>query len=161
MNAQHAGGARFPSCSARKHRLSPLLQIWHRGLEENREVRDVRATSPRAYVTPQMCFFRRDDPHTHSALLLGGGRSTADKEHCLSDGSVVAVQSIPAQRPRERAHFVEQPALRGREERVKSRPGSRAQFLEYSESERLSDGDSMPSKDAYARRIPSIHRCQE
>src|ERR1700693_5625184 len=65
--------------------------------------------APCAYVTPQLCFFRRDDPHTRSALLLGGGPlNRPTKNIAYLDRSVVAgTEHYQRSNPRERTHFVQ------------------------------------------------------
>src|ERR1700746_1232812 len=98
--------------------------------------------APCAYLTPQRRFFRRDDPHADSTLLLDGrplDRPT--KNITYLDRSVVAgTQQSQRSDPRERTHFVEHRRSPGEKEALNHVQRSRAQFLEYSESKSLSDG---------------------
>ena len=98
--------------------------------------------APCAYVTPQLCFFRRNDPHTHGALLLGGGAlNRPTKNIAYLDRSVVAgTEHSQRRNPRERTHFVEHRRSAVEKEALNHVQRGRAQFLEYSESKSLRDG---------------------
>lgn len=70
--------------------------------------------APGAYVTPHLRFFRCNEPHTHVALLLGGGLLNRPEENtAYLDRSVVAAAE----------HF------------QRSNAGERADFVKYRRSE--------------------------
>src|SRR5260370_41839776 len=98
--------------------------------------------APCAYVTPQLCFFGRDDPHTHSALLLGGGPlNRLTKNIAYLDRSVVAgTEHSQRSSPGERTPFVEHRRSAVEKEALNHLQRGPVQVLEYSESKRRGDG---------------------
>ncbi|MGP0099178.1 MAG: hypothetical protein ACLPHI_19225 [Terriglobales bacterium] len=98
--------------------------------------------APCAYVTPQLRFLRRDDPHIDGTLLLGGGSLNGPtKNIAYLDRSIVAgTEYSQRSNPRERTHFVEHGRSAVEKEALDHVQRGWAQFLEYGKSKSLSDG---------------------
>src|SRR5215472_12480156 len=98
--------------------------------------------APCAYVTPQLRLYGRDDAHTDSTLLVGGGSLNRPAKYITYlDRSVVAsTEHSQRSDTRERTHLVEYRCSAVEKKALDHAQRGRAQFLEYTESKSLSDG---------------------
>ncbi len=143
MNAQHASSTRLPVMFGEE--AQTLLACCRYATEISKKIAKfgmfVRP-APCTYFTPQLRFFRRDDPRTDSTLLLGCRplyRPT--KNIAYFNRSVVAgTEQSQCGDPRERTHFMQHRRSAVEKEALNHVQRGRAEFLEYSESKSLSDG---------------------
>ena len=143
MNAQHASGTRFSVMFGEEAQTVRACCTY--GTQIQKKIPKfgmfVRP-APCADVTPQLRFFRRDEPHTDGTLLFcSGPLDRPTKNIAYLDRSVIAgTEHLQHSNSYEGTHFVEHRRSAVEKETLNHVQRGWAQFLEYSESKSLSDG---------------------